>query len=215
MKKDVTISYAVTACNEHVELDRLLNQLANYAGQSDEVIVQVDSDNVTKEVLDVLEKYTAEFQDTSFSFIKYQLNKNFADFKNNLKSYCKKDYIFFIDADEYLSHALLVHLRAVLANNDMLECIRVPRLNTVEGISKEDIAQWRWHLDNKGRINWPDYQTRILKNTESMRWKGKVHEKIEGCMVYTHLPDKDETWAIHHEKSINRQKRQNQLYDTI
>lgn len=215
MKKQVTISYAVTACNEHEELDRLLNQLANYAGLEDEVIIQVDSENVTQEVLDILEKYTTEFQEVGYSFIKYPLNKNFSDFKNNLKSYCKKDYIFFIDADEYLSHALLVHLRDVLATNKILECIHVPRVNTVEGITQEHVSQWKWQLDKKGRINWPDYQTRIMKNQESMKWQGKVHERICGCMIYTYLPDEDETWAIYHAKNIDRQEKQNKLYDTI
>ena len=37
-----TISYCVTAWNEHEELDRLLTQLLKYKRQEDEVIVQVD-----------------------------------------------------------------------------------------------------------------------------------------------------------------------------
>lgn len=213
--KKVSISYAVTVCNEHVELDRLLNQLATHANQDDEVIIQADSENVTQEVIDVVEKYKSQFKVDAYSFIEHSLNKNFADFKNNLKSYCKKDYIFFIDADECLSYALLVHLRNLLAANENLDCLHVPRANTVEGITKEHLSKWRWQLDQKGRINWPDYQARVIKRLDSMKWQGKVHEKICGCKIYTYLPHEDETWAIRHEKTIDRQEMQNKLYDTI
>jgi glycosyltransferase involved in cell wall biosynthesis len=211
----VTISYAVTACNEDQELDRLLQQLLNYAGQDDEVIVQVDSDNVTKEVLEVIEKYSKEFASENYASVSYSLNKDFANFKNNIKSYCKKDYIFFIDADEYLSLPLLQHLKDILEENSIIECIHVPRVNTVEGLTKEDISKWRWQVNTKGYVNWPDYQTRICKNTDKIKWEGRVHERICGCQIYTYLPDKDETWALYHPKDIERQRKQNNLYSTI
>jgi glycosyltransferase involved in cell wall biosynthesis len=213
--KSVTLSYAVTACNEDKELDRLLSQLSNYAGQDDEVIVQVDSDSVTQSVLDVIEKYKKEFANDRLTFVSFPLNKNFANFKNNLKENCKKDYIFFIDADEYLSIPLVQHLRNILTDNRIMECIHVPRVNTVEGLTKEHIAKWRWNVNKKGYINWPDYQTRICKNEAKIKWEGKVHEKICGCQVYTYLPDIDETWALYHPKDIKRQEKQNNFYQNI
>ena len=209
------ISYGVTACNEDKELDRLLSQLLSYADLEDEVIVQVDSESVTQPVLDVIEKYKPQFTDGSFSFVSFPLNKDFANFKNNVILNCKKDYIFFIDADEYLSIPLLQHLKTILIENDMIECIHVPRVNTVEGLTKEHVAKWRWQVDKNGYVNWPDYQTRIVKRNSKIKWEGKVHERICGCKVYTYLPDKDETWALHHPKDINRQEKQNKLYDTI
>jgi len=211
----VTISYAVTACNEDQELDRLLQQLVNYADQEDEVIVQVDSDNVTQKVLDVIEKYKTQFTSDNLIFVSTPLNKDFAHFKNNIKSNCKKDYIFFIDADEYLSLPLIQHLKGILETNSTIECIHVPRVNTVTGLTKEHIAKWRWQVNKKGYVNWPDYQTRICKNTDKIKWEGKVHERICGCQIYTYLPDTDETWALYHPKDIKRQEKQNSLYDTI
>ncbi len=36
-----TISYAITACNEHVELDRLLEMLTNSIRPEDEIVIQL------------------------------------------------------------------------------------------------------------------------------------------------------------------------------
>ena len=51
------ISYAVTACNEHKELNELLDFLFEYKRKGDEIVVQVDKSDHTKEVSDVIEKY--------------------------------------------------------------------------------------------------------------------------------------------------------------
>ena len=51
-----TISFVVTACNEHVELERLLDQLNEYIDSEDEILVQLDS-RCTAEVKSVSEKY--------------------------------------------------------------------------------------------------------------------------------------------------------------
>ena len=51
------ISYAVTVCNEHEELDRLLLILIKSIRKEDEIVVQCDEDNTTKEVLEVLEMH--------------------------------------------------------------------------------------------------------------------------------------------------------------
>lgn len=205
----VSISYAITACNEHVELKRLLDQLLIYIESEDEIIVQLDT-TATNEVINLIKEYTDKIK-----FIQYSLNKDFASFKNNLKNNCTKEYIFFIDADEYLSASLISHLKTILTDNRPIECVHVPRVNTVSGLTKEHIQKWRWNVNKKGYINWPDYQTRIIKNQPSLKWEGKVHERICGCQIYTYLPDLDETWALYHPKDIKRQEKQNNLYDTI
>jgi hypothetical protein len=55
--------------------------------------------------------------------------------------------------------------------------ILVPRINTVKGITIEDITKWKWNVDNDGHINWPDYQFRICRNIPEIKWEGKVHER--------------------------------------
>ena len=50
------ISFAITACNEHIELERLLKQLDKNIKKSDEIVVQLDI-TATQEVKDVVSKY--------------------------------------------------------------------------------------------------------------------------------------------------------------
>lgn len=206
-----SISYAITACNEHEELKRLIDQILIHKRKEDEVIVQVDNDNVTPEVLSVLNVYSADIA----NIIKFSLNKDFASFKNNIKAYCKKDYIFFIDADEYLSENLIDSLPEVLDENPEVELFSIPRSNTVSGITQNHVKQWRWQLDSKGRVNWPDYQNRIIKNAPNIHWINRVHEKIDGYKTMCLFPNNDEDWCLYHPKTITKQEKQNKFYESI
>ena len=91
-----TISFAITVHNEHEELDKLLQQLVKNIRVEDEIVVQMDI-TATEEVKAVVNNYKL----TNYF---HPLNKDFATFKNNLKSLCTKDWIFFIDADETLNY---------------------------------------------------------------------------------------------------------------
>ena len=206
-----TISYAITACNEYEELKRLIEQILLHKRSEDEIVVQVDQDRVTEEVLGVLRAYSADVANV----IKFPLNKDFATFKNNIKSYCKKDYIFFVDADEYLSKNLIDSLPEILNENSQVDMFSVPRSNTVEGITEHHIKQWRWVLDSQGRVNWPDYQNRIIKNLPNIQWINRVHERIEGYKTTCLFPNNDEDWCLYHPKTIEKQENQNSFYNSI
>jgi hypothetical protein len=73
----VTISFAITACNEHEELDRLLNQLHTHINDGDEVIVQLDK-TATKKVRDVVKSYEARGTRYEYEVIEYSLNNDFS-----------------------------------------------------------------------------------------------------------------------------------------
>ena len=199
------ISFAITACNEHVELDCLLKQLTNNIKSKDEIVVQLDI-TATQEVKDVVSKYKL------INYI-YPLNGDFASFKNNLKNICTKEWIFFIDADEYLSDNLLGYVHEILeANKGIVDVISVPRINTVEGLTREHIDKWRWFVDDNGYVNYPDYQTRICANKKDIEWKNKVHERLSGWKTIANLPH---GYDLIHPKTIERQEKQNSFYDTI
>jgi glycosyltransferase involved in cell wall biosynthesis len=200
-----SISYAITACNEHVELDRLLEQLDRTIQDIDEVVIQLDT-TATPEVKEVCYKYPA------FTLIQFPLNNDFASFKNNLKSKCNRDYIFQIDADEYLSEELLTYLPAILEDNSNVEMFSIPRINTVEGLTEQHIKQWGWRIDERGWVNYPDYQNRIFKNKPEIHWINKVHEKIIGAMSTAELPP---SLDLIHPKTIERQEKQNNYYNTL
>ena len=204
----LTISYAITACNEHVELDRLLNQLTEHIRSEDEIVVQIDSMNATMEVMAVLAKY----HDKIHNSISFALMNDFSSFKNNLKQHCTKDYIFQIDADEYLSEELLQNLPEILELNPDIELYAIPRINTVEGLTQEHIQKWGWIVNEDGWINYPDYQQRIFKNIDIIRWGNKVHERIFGARTASPLP---EGYDLIHPKTIERQEKQNNFYNNI
>jgi hypothetical protein len=212
-----SISYAITVCNEHIELDRLLSQLLPSIREEDEIVVQMDVvpnelSNLPEDKKKVL-GYIMNLQEQGYiRVILRPLNKDFATFKNNLKDSCTKDYIFQIDADEYLSEELLIYLPSILEDNHTVEMFSVPRINTVEGLTEQHIKQWGWRVNEKGWVNYPDYQNRIMKNKPEIHWINKVHEKIVGAMSTTELPYGLE---LMHPKTIDRQEKQNNYYNTI
>jgi glycosyltransferase involved in cell wall biosynthesis len=201
-----SISYAITACNEHVELERLLDHLNDWVREGiDEVVVQLDT-TATEEVKQVAFKYP------NLIVTAFPLAGDFAQFKNNLKKYCTKDYIFQIDADENLSQDLILNLPEILELNPEIELFAVPRINTVKGLTQEHIQKWGWNVNKNGWVNYPDYQTRILKNIPEIKWINKVHERLIGAKNGSHLP---EGYDLIHPKTIERQEKQNQFYNTL
>ena len=203
------ISYAIPVCNEDKELDRLLAQLLFHETPNMEVVVQCDQGNTSPEVYRVLDKYSAFIH-----VIEFPLKGNFAAFKNNLKKHCTGAWIFQIDADEYLSDSLIKNLPSILQANPTVDLLLVPRINTVEGLTQEHINKWQWRVDEKGWVNFPDYQTRILQNSPKINWASKVHEVLTGHNNYVMLPA-EEAYCLYHPKGIERQERQNAYYAAI
>jgi hypothetical protein len=95
-----------------------------------------------------------------------------------------------------------------------VDVIFLPRVNTVEGLEQSHIDKWKWQVNDKGWVNFPDYQTRIYKNTEDVMWMNKVHERITGYNTVSNFPA-EEQWSLYHHKEIQRQEKQNEFYDTI
>ncbi len=205
------ISYAITVCNELKELTSLINFLLVRVDSEDQIVIQYDTDSVTKEVVDYL-TIIGDIQ-KQIKVISFPLNKDFASFKNNLKSHCEGDYIFQIDADEEPSETLLERLKQILTVNEV-DIIFVPRVNTVKGLTDSHVQRWGWNVNDMGWVNWPDYQTRIYKNTEEVQWYGKVHERITGYTTFTNFPA-DEKYSLYHHKQIERQEKQNKFYNNI
>ncbi len=210
----MSISFAITAYNEHEELQVLLSQLEQIAKSDDEIVIQLDS-KATPEVLSLVDQFIN--RDFTFTVKKcvFDLNNHFADFKNNLKSYCTKDWVFQIDADETLSETFSRVIHEVLDANDGIDLIAVPRVNIVKGLEQNDIIQWHWQVNSQGWVNWPDPQHRIFRNKPEVKWVNKVHEVIVGWKTYAELPSEDDSYALYHIKDIDRQRKQNEFYSKI
>lgn len=208
----INITYAITVCNELDEITSLINFLHPRIENSDEILIQYDSDGVSDEVmayLNIIRQLHINIRVIGFS-----LNKDFSSFKNNLKNHSSGIFIFQIDADEIPSEYLLKNIHYILDNNKDVDLFFVPRINTVSGITEEHIKRWNWNLNERGWINYPDLQTRIYRRTSEIEWKHKVHERIAGYNTFSILPLEEE-YSLYHHKGILRQEMQNSFYETI
>jgi hypothetical protein len=205
------ITYAVTVCNEFIEIQRLIRFLLENKRIQDDIVVLYDAKNGDLEIESFLR---ANSSNGEFSWHMAEFRGHFADWKNKLTSFCAGDYIFQIDADELPTETLIQYLPDVIHANSQIETILVPRINTVDGMDQDHMQQWGWNVNEHGWINWPDYQWRIWKNKPEIKWINKVHERLDGFLSYASIPA-DESLALRHPKTIDRQIKQNEYYNTL
>ena len=206
----MVLSYAITVCNEHVEIQNLVTFLLENKRVEDEVVITFDSKNGSK---DVEEYLRAKSVNGEFSWHPYEFDGDFAKLKNHTKDMCSGDFIFHLDADEIPNQILMEQLPQIIEMNDV-DLIWVPRVNTVDGLTQEHIQKWQWRVSEKGWVNYPDYQARIFRNSDDIKWVKPVHEVIDGCKTYSHLPPHEEL-SLYHPKTIKRQEQQNRLYSEL
>mgnify|MGYP003114875970 FL=1 len=205
------ISYGITVHKEAEELKRLLEVLYKNIDDNDEIIVCVDGeDDAVRFELDI---YSKKFYDDSRVMKVYQreLKKDFASQKNSVIENSVGDYVFHIDADEYPNEILIKQLKEILTINNV-DLVWIPRVNTIDGMKEEHIKRWGWKVTEKGWVNYPDYQARVFRNDNSIRWERPLHEVIRGYKTYSHLPPHEEL-SLYHPKTIERQEEQNMFYN--
>lgn len=145
MDKKVSISWAITVCNEFEEIKRLLEQINLIKRSDDEIIILFDdkgSDEIWKFLLE---------QETNINLLhRLKFKHNFADWKNKLKSLCSNttSHIIFLDADELLTDSLASCIYDLLELNPSYDCFALPRINTVKDIeTRPDLIQnWKWDI---------------------------------------------------------------------
>ena len=204
------ICYKILTHNETDSLKKLLDFLFENIKETDHIIVVDDfSDSPTRKILS---KYAESNQ---YDYFQNKLEDDFSKQHNYADSLVRDefDYIFSIDADELPNKWLIENIHEILESNDV-DLIWVPRINTVEGITEEYIQQWGWRVNEKGWVNFPDYQGRIYKNDESINWENPVHEIVTGAKKVSHFPTEEE-FCLYHPKDIQRQVKQNELYSKI
>lgn len=206
----VSISYCITTHNEGQSYIRpLLDRLLKHLQPEDEIVI-VDDFSTEESTVAVLEEYRDRV-----SLYFNSLDNDFASHKNFAKSKCTKDYIFFIDADENVHENLLITLKEILYNNSSIEMFMVPRINIVQGLTEQHVQRWNWNVNEKGFVNYPDPQTRIVVNKEQIKWENKVHERLVGHSSHTLLPFETEDYCLLHIKDIKRQESQNDFYEKL
>ncbi len=206
------ISYGITVHNEADELNKLLPILIHQTDEEDEIVICDDySDDETQFVL---ESWTQQYgHSKTIKVYQRKWNGDFAEHKNSVIENSSGDYVFHFDADEYPHETLLSQIKQIIEMNDV-DLIWIPRVNTIDGMEQHHIQKWGWRVSDKGWVNYPDYQARVFRNDEKIRWTRPLHEFIDGCKTYAHLPPHEEL-SLYHPKTIEKQIKQNELYSNI
>lgn len=234
---NLKISYLITCKDELTETKRLLSILQpTLDGNDDEIVIVCDAlansdrDRTTPggKMIDYLwnnfNHISDHFDPNKPDRIKYDLfslSGDFSRFKNHGNGLCSGDFIFQCDADEYPTTDLLENLKALITSNPEVELFRLPRVNLVHGLTQEHASKWGWQVywldeyPNVPCVNKNDNQGRLYKNVpDRIKWVHPVHEVIVGHTGVTTIPF-DPEFALIHEKTIDRQEKQNSLYSKM
>jgi len=206
----LNLSYTITVCSEHIEIQKLVTFLLDNKRTEDEIVITFDSKNGSEGVEEYLRSHSVNGE---FNWHPFEFDGNFSNLKNHAKKMCSGDYIVHLDADEIPHETLIKQLPQIIEMNDV-DLIWLPRVNTVDGITEQHIKQWGWVVNEKGWVNYPDYQARVFRNTDNIKWVKPVHEYITGCKTYAHLPPYEEL-SLYHHKTIKKQEQQNKLYEEL
>ena len=184
----------------------------------DEEIIIVDDFSTDESTL----QYLNELKENSrVRFFQHALNKDFAQQKNFLISKCKNEYIFLMDADEYLTSEHIDRIRFFIYKNPSIDLFLLHRTNLLTGVTENTQDVVNLFKDYGIRqINATTvqvvphcYQRRIWKNHIGIHYENKVHEEPRGQNTELNIPEFVAT--IIHEKSCERQQSQAIFYKEI
>ena len=192
------LSYAICVCNESRDLFSLVSFLLKLKDEEDEINILVDTAHVTDNVKSVIKYFGNKIVTYERDF-----DGNFAEHRNFHLTKCSGDYIFIMDPDEMPKENLIVNLKKMI-NDSGAELIMVPRINIHPGFTQEWLEKCNFRKNELDWINWPDYQGRILKNNENIKWSNGLHEVITGTNKIVQLQTNPQI-AIWHIKSIEKQ----------
>tara|TARA_B100001093_G_scaffold339651_1_gene324421 strand:+ start:11076 stop:13313 length:2238 start_codon:yes stop_codon:yes gene_type:complete len=206
MQARPNISYAICVSEETDSFVKLIDFLKIHKSKSDEIVVISDFSKC-KKIKNYLHKVD--------KFIYRKLLDDFSFHKNIFFSLCKNEYIFNLDADEIPSLNLIKKIHELVANRDT-DLFWIPRLNFFSGITKKELANQEIKIDNDkhGAINFPDYQGRIYKNDNKLRWKRKLHEQIKGAKTMRKLKYTDDFY-LEHRKTKKNYEISKKLYSNL
>lgn len=203
MHQKLKVSYAICV-NEEVEtFSKLIQKINEYKKPQDEIVVISDY-SLNKEITGYKKKVD--------KFVTKKLYNDFASHKNIFFDICGGDYIFNIDADELPSDELLKSIHTII-KKEQSDLYWIPRLNfTIE--SKSFISELNAKYNYKTAYRFPDYQGRIFKNHNHLKWERNVHEHITGSKSSVKLHFGDNFYLLH-QKTKQAKATSENLYATI
>jgi len=192
------LTYTIQVCNESRELYSLLNFLTKVIDDEDELNVVADSNRITERIELVLEHFKERINVFKRPFDDFCKNSQFhADNANG-------EYIVGLDADEMPQEMLIKNLKKIIEDTKA-EIIAIPRINIDPGYTEEFLKRCNYSINQFGWINWPDYQMRVYKKCDHIRWTDEMHTKLTGSDKVIALKDEPRL-ALWHIKSIEKEE---------
>ena len=148
----------------------------------------------TDKTIDIIKEY-----DTNLLHKKWA--DNFDIQKNNSLERANQEWRIWIDADETYDPIFWNQLPWYIrdAEGRDVDCINVPRINIVHGLTPEFAEENSWNISYFNWVNYPDYQQRVFKS--HCKFAGRTHERIinvkkDAALVGVHCK---------HPKTLDRQ----------
>lgn len=148
-----TISVVIITFNEEKNIEECIKRVLLFA---DEIII-IDSFSTDSTEL-ICKKFDVKFIKRHFN--NYSTQRNFAF------ELSKMDFIFFLDADEFVSGELVLSLLKLKNIGMEYDAYMISRYNNFCG---KWINHGMWY---------PEKLVRIIRNGKGI-WKGEIHEKLE------------------------------------
>ena len=200
------LTYTIQVCNESRELFSLLEFLKRVIDDEDEINVVVDTDHTTDKVSKVLDDFKERINVFKRPFDEFHVNAQFQI--DNATG----DYIFGLDADEMPREILISNVKDIIKKSEA-EIIAVPRINIHPDMTESDRQAFGFKVNENGWINWPDYQTKIYKRCDYIKWSPTLHTRLTGsekCVALEAIP----AIGLWHIKSMDKQKSRWKLDET-
>lgn len=141
----VTLTYAILTHNEGHYITDLLKRLTSFIIRFPQNNIVIVDDNSTDPKTQMLLRGVQE----KFSFVKVFQKKHTGDFseqKNFLNSHCTGDWIFNLDADEFVEDSFLEIIPQLIESNPTVEAYYIPRINTVDDLTSAYAKKWGWSV---------------------------------------------------------------------
>lgn len=168
------LSYSIMVCNESRDLYSLISFLKRVKDTEDEINILIDTKHVTPKVLQVIEHFKDDVVTCERDF-----DGDFSAHRNFHIDKCSGDYIFMLDPDEMPKEKLIKNIKQFITDSQA-ELIVIPRLNMSLGATDEWYKDHDFTVNELDWINWPDYQGRIFKKDENIKWSRGLHEVVTG-----------------------------------
>lgn len=167
----MSISYTITVKDELNDVKRLHHTLQMCKKPEDEIIavhLYHTHSEIEEPIHIEIKDYLLDNIDT---YCNYKDENNIAHLKNYECHLSTKDYIFLLDANEYLTTQTLLLWNQVIKNQPDYDIFWTPRINIDDTLTTEEKEnKYGMKLNDRGWINWPDNQPRIIKKEAGLVW---------------------------------------------